>query len=145
MGIREGVGRVTLILDTNFLMYLVDGSIPLSWLYDALPYSLELAIVGSTIVELERLASSAPRLKDRRKARQALEFINKLRINVLDAPTGNVDDDIVVVASSLRASGKRVVVATGDRELRRRLRSHGVPTLYPRGPEMIPRIDWEPL
>ncbi len=144
MGLREGV-RPILILDTNFIMYIVEGSIPLSMLYDALPYSMQLAIVESTIEELKRLSSTAPKLSDRRKARRALDLLERIGVVVLDSSTGSVDDDIVIVALALKSEGRRVIVATGDRELRRRLRSHGIPTLYPRGPEMVPRVDWEPL
>ena len=144
MGLREGV-RPILILDTNFIMYIADGSIPLSMLYEALPYSMQLAIVGSTIDELKRLSTTAPRLSDRKKARRALDILGRIKAAILDSPTGSVDDDIVMAALALKSEGRRVIVATGDRELRRRLRSHGIPTLYPRGPEMMPRVDWEPL
>ncbi len=145
MGLREGVRKPILILDTNFIIYIADGSIPLSILYESLPYDMQLAIVGSTVDELKRLASAAPRPGDRRKAQRALDLLERIDVAVLDSPTGSVDDDIVMAALALKSEGRRVIVATGDRELRRRLRSHGIPTLYPRGPEMIPRVDWEPL
>jgi len=62
---------------------------------------------------------------------------------VYDVP-GGADDAIVALALNLKGSC-RVVVATNDRSLRRRLRGLGVPTMYYRRARGGLEVDWHPL
>jgi hypothetical protein len=56
------------------------------------------------------------------------------RVHVLAAP-GSGDDEIVRVAADMTAGGRRVIVATADRELRRRLTDIGAELI---GPKTLP-------
>jgi predicted RNA-binding protein with PIN domain len=52
-------------------------------------------------------------------------------VDVVAAP-GSGDDEIVRVAAAMAAGGRRVIVATADRELRRRLTETGAELAGPR-------------
>jgi hypothetical protein len=56
------------------------------------------------------------------------------RVRVVAAP-GSGDDEIVRVAASMTARGRQVIVATADRELRRRLTEIGAELI---GPKSLP-------
>ena len=53
------------------------------------------------------------------------------RVDVVAAP-GSGDDEIVRVAAAMAAHGRRVIVVTADRELRRRLTATGAELAGPR-------------
>jgi hypothetical protein len=53
------------------------------------------------------------------------------RVDVVAAP-GSGDDEIVRIAATMAARGRRVIVVTADRELRRRLTAIGAELVGPR-------------
>jgi RNA polymerase subunit RPABC4/transcription elongation factor Spt4 len=79
-----------------------------------------------------------------RIARRALNLVEEVGVVVLGEVEGGVDDVIVALALSLK-SRCRVIVATNDRVLRRRLRRIGVPTMYYRRARGGLEVDWHPV
>ncbi len=144
LGIRQ---RVIVIVDTNILIGLASGLITQYLIGEALETLYILGVPGSVVKELERLAESSPSLKTRRLARKALGMLadNKLPYIILETMDADeVDDEILLTAVELKNKGYRIVVATNDKGLRKRLRSHGVPTLYYRETEGLMEVDWLP-
>lgn len=144
LGARQ---RITLLMDTNMVIALATGLIAPTHIIEALESSYSIIIPRSVLRELEKLEKTAPRPTVSRAARRTIDFLSSRRIDyavVESRVPDNVDDDIVALALDLKAKGARVVVATSDRGLRRRLRSHGVPTLYYRETEGLLEVDWLP-
>ncbi len=144
LGIRQ---RVIVMVDTNILIGLASGLITQYLIGEALETLYILGVPGSVVRELERLAESSPSLKTRKLARRALDILasNKLQHIVLETmDAGDVDDEILLTAVELKNKGYRIVVATNDKGLRKRLRSHGIPTLYYRETEGLMEVEWLP-
>ena len=147
LGICKTLKGVLVLADTNFLMYIASGLIPPSLILDALNTRYTLLVCKEILEELERLERSAPRLSTRRLAGRTRVIIPKL--NPIVVPCSNesrdkpVDDILVDFAS--RCSDARIVLATCDRELRRKARRRGIPTLYYRESERRLETDWDLL
>lgn len=144
LGARKGI---TLLVDTNMLMLIAKGVITPTHIMEALEASYTILVPESVLVELERLARSPPNPSTARIAKRALELLSSRRIKytvVESRVPGSVDDDLISLSIKMKSSGVRVIVATSDRGLRRRLRSHGVPTLYYRESEGLLEADWLP-
>jgi len=139
--------RIKILVDTNFLILLATGIIAPSLIDKAIDYSYELLIPESVIKELKKLTREAPRDKTKRTASRALEFLEGGEITYKRIPStaANPDDDLIVIARGIRASGCRVLIASNDRELRRRARQAGIATLYYRESKNILETDWTPL
>ncbi|MEB3817031.1 MAG: PIN domain-containing protein [Desulfurococcales archaeon] len=142
LGCSKGV---IVVLDTNTLILMAAGVIPPSLLAETLESSHELVAPTAVKEELERLSASHPRSLTRRRARAALNLAERLSVTWVNTTLKEADDAIEELARALKAEGCRVVVATSDRSLRRRLRSIGVPTLYYRESEGRLELDWSPL
>ena len=134
---------VIILLDTNFLIYIARGVIAPSMILEALDIAYRLVACRQVLSELEYLSRSARQFKVRRLANRAIELLGSLKVCMTDCPGDNADDAVLLKALHLAGAGLRVIVATGDRELRRRLRSHGIPSLYFRESEGILETDWE--
>jgi hypothetical protein len=133
------------VVDSSFLIQLAEGVVAPSMVLEALEASFELTAPRQVVEELERLASGHPKPKVRRAARRALWMMGRLGVAVEDVEAGNADDAIESLARRLKGEGLRVVVATNDRELRRRLRSLGIPSLYYRESAGRLELEWEIL
>jgi len=145
-GLGHGKGVVIVIVDTNTLILMARGLIAPSMIGDALDASYKLVAPRDVERELERLSEAHPRPLVRRYSKAALELARRLGVEWVEAGGwGDVDDSIEALARALRAEGARVVVATSDRGLRRRLRRIGIPTLHYRESEGMLRMDWSPL
>lgn len=139
--------RIALVMDTNMVIALATGLIAPTHILEALESSYRIIVPSSVLGELRLLAEKAPRQSLSRAARRALDMLSRGSIDyeiIESRVEGGVDDDILAIALDLKAAGARVVVATSDRGLRRRLRSHGVPTLYYRESEGLVEADWLP-
>lgn len=107
------------LVDSSFLMRCAqDGKDYLSILGEMLQTG-EFYITKAAVRELERLAAFGRPAKASR-ARVALQILR--RVKVLDVGAEEVDETIIKAA---RVGG--FVVATGDRDLRRKLRGVGIP------------------
>ena len=143
MGPRERVALV--LLDSNILMYMAAGIVAPSMLGEAVGFKAKLATTAAVVEELKRLSESHPRPKVRRRARAALDLVARLGLEILDYRLGDADDTLEAAALDAKGEGLPVFVATSDRTLRRRLRRHGVPSIYYRESSGRLEAEWEPL
>ena len=86
----------------------------------------EIIILKGTIEELKGLSKN-PSLKVRKAARLALELAQRYTVVDLVPENGNMDALIVKLSKK-----EGYIVATNDKNLRRKLKSEGVPTIYVR-------------
>ncbi len=135
LGNSEGVAKI--ILDTNFLIMMVRGLITPSMISEAVDLSYQLLAPQAVKEELERLSSSAPKESTRRFATKALELTRRLGVKFVDSKYSgpDADDAVEALALDMKARERYVFVATSDRELRRRLRRLGIPSIYYRESE----------
>ncbi|MFH0710948.1 MAG: DNA-binding protein [Candidatus Aenigmatarchaeota archaeon] len=111
-----------IVYDTNFLMSIIKFRIDLFKELDLIldkPY--ENIIFDSVVTELRNLAKGKTKSSD--EARICLTFI-KTKFHVIKALEGKVDDVIFSMSDEDSA------VATNDIELRKRLKSKGIKTIY---------------
>ncbi|MCE4610759.1 MAG: hypothetical protein F7B17_02165 [Desulfurococcales archaeon] len=150
LGCGEGVGRGmakrrVVILDSNTLIYIVSGLITLDAIVEAAGGpGLELVTTDAVIDELKALAGESRGLKARR-ARAALYLTEKIGVSIVKTGLKDADDSLEAAALRLKGEGAMVYVATSDRELRRRLRIHGLPTIYYRESKGDVEVEWEPI
>ncbi|RLF17687.1 MAG: hypothetical protein DRJ66_00175 [Thermoprotei archaeon] len=87
----------------------------------------ELVVPSFCIKELEDIMKRG--FIKRKKAQLALELVKKHAriINVPLMENERVDDALVRIAKEMRA-----IVATGDREIRKKLRKEGIPVVFVR-------------
>jgi len=125
--VRSG-GKIAIkvLFDTNFLMAAFEGPVDVvERVEELLEAKVRPIILKSQLRELERIASSHERQKAARIARAALEYMKKKEFEVVENGERAVDD--AIVEASRRED---YIVATNDRELRRRLRRSGVNVIY---------------
>ena len=91
---------------------------------ELLESKVEPIILRSQLLELERIARSG-RKKAARVAQAVLEYVRRMGFKVFEDCGGVVDDAIVEVSKR-----ENYIVATNDRELRRKLRESGVSVIY---------------
>ncbi|MCX8195798.1 MAG: hypothetical protein N3F67_01780 [Acidilobaceae archaeon] len=127
---------VILLFDANMLILLSSGAFPFSRLDEAVESSYVAVVPSSVVEELRRLAE-----RGSRASKRALEFASAFKVV---ETAGNADDALVELALGLKGRC-RVIVATSDADLRRRLRSLGIPTLYYRESRRDVELDWRPL
>ncbi|ADV65632.1 PIN domain-containing protein [Desulfurococcus mucosus] len=128
---------VAVLLDTNMLLLMAEGIPLMDQIEEKLLAKPRYIVITPVLNELAKLASTGKPSVSRR-ARLALEIISRF-CEVVEyqlKPGEKVDDAIVRYALENEA-----IVATSDRELRRRLREHGLPEIYLR--EESWRIDVE--
>lgn len=127
MGTNNSNPVLKVILDTNFLMVPFEIGIDIiSELDRLIKQKYEIVILKGTIDELKGLSQN-PKLKIRRAAKLALEMAERYKVVELANQNGNLDDLIVRFSKSMYC-----VVATNDRNLRRKLKSEGIPTIFVR-------------
>jgi rRNA-processing protein FCF1 len=115
------------VLDTNFLMAPFNLGIDvISELDRIISQKYEIIILKGTIEELKGLSKN-PSLKVRKAAKLALELAQRYKIVDLIPKNGNMDELIVKFSKK-----EGYAVATNDQDLRRKLKSEGIPTIYVR-------------
>jgi len=136
--------RIIVLCDTNFLIQIAEGLVSPTMILEALESSYNLVIPVSVIRELELLHESS-KMKTRREASRVLYIINnKIKTIIIGSlKAENADDDLILLATQFKKKKCKVYIATSDRELRRRARMLGIPTLYYREGEGILEADWE--
>jgi hypothetical protein len=114
----------TVILDTNFLVDCLAWKVDFFTELDRiLPFAYELKVVDKTLDEFDKIIAIA-RDDSKIGAKLAKQLIAKKRIGVIStARKGYVD------ALILRLADKDTVVATQDRELKRKLKAKGIPVI----------------
>ena len=137
--------RRVVLLDSNTLIYIVSGLAAFDDIVEAAGGpGVELATTDAVMEELKAIAEKGRGLKARR-ARSALDFAERMGVSVVETGLQDADDSLEAAALRLKGEGFIVYVATSDRELRRRLRIHGLPTIYYRESRGSVEADWEPI
>jgi len=128
--VRSGVSiEVKVLFDTNFLMAVFEKPVnAIEKVEELLEIKVRPVILKSQLRELERIASSDKRQKAARIARAVLEYVKKRGFEVVEYEKEAVDDAIVEASKR-----EGYIVATNDRELRRRLRESCVSVVYMKG------------
>jgi rRNA-processing protein FCF1 len=106
-----------IILDTNFLIDCIRFNINVK---DELAGN-ELFVSKSILFEIERITERGT--KESSLAKKALDFIKESDINILESEN-NVDESLVSY------SRQGYVIATHDRELKKRLKKAGAKIIY---------------
>lgn len=114
----------TILLDTNFLFIPFEKNIDI---FDSLKYLMfpyRLAIVSSTYQELKNLQNDkTKKAKTRATVKIILEMIEKYQIKIIETPYEYVDRAIIEL---IKENPLEYVVATGDKELRKKVLELGV-------------------
>ena len=118
--------KMGILLDTNILMLIGRGIDIFTQIEELLDTKPEYYVIEPVVKELEKIVAHGG-VKERKAAKLALELVKKKCrvIEVSLSPDKSVDDLLLEIA--LR---KGFIVATNDRELRRRLREAGIPEIY---------------
>lgn len=135
---RLGRGRVKVLLDTNMLLLLADG-VPIKEDIESSLETLPRYLCTMSVVrEIETMVRE--RREHWRKALWVLGNLEQL-CELVESISENADEDLVLTAQKLIREGYEVVVATSDKELRRRLRERGIPNAYLRESEMMVEVE----
>ena len=118
--------KMGVLLDTNILMLIGRGIDIFTQIKELLDTKPEYYVIEPVVKELEKIFAHGG-VKERKAAKLALELVKK-RCRVIEislSPDKSADDLLLEIA--LREG---FIVATNDRELRRRLREAGIPEIY---------------
>jgi len=107
------------LLDASFILTLASKPLNLMEELEEMLGKVELLVLEDTMKELEAI-SKRPSIKKSKQARLALDFVMRLE-HITYAQKGSVDDKILKCAME-----NKLIVATMDKELRKRLRSMGL-------------------
>lgn len=118
-----------IILDTSFLMDIVKFKIGLEEIDKIISQPCKLLTINSVIKELEKL--SAKKGKDSKNAKIALKLIKSKRIEILKSKERTADKAIIKLCD------KKTMVATDDKELRKKLKNLGIKTIYLRAKKRV--------
>jgi rRNA-processing protein FCF1 len=118
--------KVKVVLDSNFLFVPSQFRLDIfEELANLLNQRFEPILLSSTQKELQGLAESTS-TKKRKQALLALRLAEKCRVIPVEKGSAETYDDVIVrVAAEWKSP-----VATNDRELRRRLRTLGLPVIF---------------
>ena len=143
-GEHHDTSFVTIIIDTNTLMLVGKGYQFFEDVARIIGLKFRCVVPMAVIEELMRIWHVLS-IAERRRARLGLSLLlSRCPLVNGNMRYGKVDDVIVDYALQLRRNGHRVYVATSDRELRRRLRKLGIPSIYFREESRSFEAEWEP-
>lgn len=108
-----------ILLDASFILTLASKPLDLIGELEEMLGNVELLVLEDTIKELEAISKRSS-IKKSKQAKLALDFVMKLE-RITYAYEGSVDDKILKCAME-----NRLLVATMDKELRKRLRAMGL-------------------
>ena len=123
------------VLDTNFIILLSEYPYLIDELNEVVPFRSVCVLLTAVLEELEAVSKRLGEVR-RRMLGKILEVLRG-RCVVVDAGRSRVVDEAIIDY----ARGHRAVVATNDRELRRRLREMGIPNVFFR--EESRRLEYE--
>ncbi len=107
-----------IILDTNFLLYLMQFKIDLESELDRIcDFTYRISVLKGSITELERLINES-KLFEKRLIKLALSFIKQKGLNIIEKQ-GYVDDLLVEM------DPETSIIATQDKRLKKRLKDKG--------------------
>ena len=124
---------LSIILDTNFIVIPADYGVDIfSEAETILERRIEFVLLQSVVKEIEEKAS---RTKARqRKFRVAKDLFDRCNIIEVSESLASLPVDDQLLEYTIKMKG---VLATNDKELRRRAREKGVPVLYLRGKKRL--------
>ncbi|MCI4462472.1 MAG: hypothetical protein JHC12_05940 [Thermogladius sp.] len=123
------------VLDTNFIILLSEYPYLIDELNEVVPFRSVCVLLTAVLEELEAVSKRLGEVR-RRMLGKILEVLRG-RCVVVDAGRSRVVDEAII--DYAREHG--AVVATNDRELRRRLREMGIPNVFFR--EESRRLEYE--
>lgn len=116
-----------ILVDSNFLFLPINRGINIFNEVERLLNSkVEFIVLTSVFDEIKKIISKTKKIKIRKDAIFALSLSKKLK--KMDFKDGKTVDDCLVEAALKHG----FIVATSDMKLRKKLRSLGVPVIYPR-------------
>jgi uncharacterized protein len=128
---------IQIILDTNFLLVPAQFSVDIFTEIDRLVAERhELCVLDKTLDELSQVSKTADSGKDKRAAMLGIAFVAGKKMKVIASKDGHPDDLMVELAER----GKQIV-ATQDKELKRRLKAKGVSVITMRSQNHLIRVD----
>ncbi|MEM3955830.1 MAG: hypothetical protein QW424_03650 [Candidatus Bathyarchaeia archaeon] len=113
------------ILDTNFLLLPFQFKIDILSEIEALIGRFEPIVLSTTVDELKKLSNSRS-VKISKMASSALELIKRFRVLEVNVRPGERHDEVLLRI----AKENNYIVATNDRELRKKLRETGITTIF---------------
>jgi hypothetical protein len=111
-----------IVLDTNFLIDFIRFKLDLKEIDDLVSDSYKLVALNVVMKELKKISES--KTKESNYAKIALEFVKSKQIEILETTEKRADESILVL------SDENTIVATDDAELRKKLKSLGIKTIY---------------
>ncbi|MCX8190847.1 MAG: hypothetical protein N3D78_01495 [Candidatus Aenigmarchaeota archaeon] len=111
---------VKILLDTNFLLDMIRFKINFEDFYP--DEKIEFFVSSSTINELKSISNK--KTKEGRLALVALKMIENEGIKVVDSMKDRVDEDLIELAKN-----KNFIVATNDKDLRKKLKINNIKTI----------------
>ncbi|MEM1602192.1 MAG: 30S processome protein Utp24 [Candidatus Bathyarchaeia archaeon] len=113
------------IFDTNFLLLPIQFKIDVFSEIEGLIGRFEPIVLSITVEELRRLLDRGSE-KVRRQALSAMSLVERCKIMQANIRPGENYDDVLLRV----AKEENCIVATNDRELRRKLRENNITTIF---------------
>ncbi|HEW63542.1 PIN domain-containing protein [Fervidicoccus fontis] len=139
MGDLEVIKNIYVVLDTNFLFMHLRKFDVFEEISSLINYKPEFICLESVLNELEKLERKNRKNDNEIKKRIGLI---KEKCELQKSNYFSADKDILEIALNLTEKGI-VIVATNDRELRRKLRQIGIKSIYYRESENSLETDFE--
>jgi len=121
----------TVLLDTNFLIDLGRFGVSIDEIDKVMNERYEPAVLRSTLNELKSIA--ATQQEESKFAKVALMLLDLRGVAVIESE--KIADEGIVEAAE--KDKQNIIVATDDIELRKRLKSLGIKTIYLRGKKQL--------
>lgn len=122
--------RKVVIMDTDIIIHSLENKIDfMNEIIAIIEHPVKLCVTSSTLRELEKMAKRGS-WRISRIANIALNLLKKKSIEVIDDEylgELSTDEKIAILAEKLEG-----IVATDDRELRKKLKEKGIPVIYVR-------------
>ncbi|MEM5874975.1 MAG: hypothetical protein QXW01_02015 [Candidatus Aenigmatarchaeota archaeon] len=119
---------LSIILDTNFLLYILKFKVDLNSIIA--DENLEIYVSESVISELKSLKNL--RTKEGRLAFIALKLLEEGNFKIVKSVSSKVDEDLLILAKKYG-----FIVATNDKDLRKKLKMNNIKTICLRNKKKI--------
>lgn len=131
----DGPMPLPVIVDTNFLLLPAQFGIDIfTQAEEAMDRRTDFIVLDSVAEEVKRKASQATGSKEKRLLRVTIELMKRCKEVEVDDNFAELPVDDQVVEYAKKVNG---VIATNDKELRRKARKHEIPLLILRGRKRI--------
>ncbi|MGC9058838.1 MAG: PIN domain-containing protein [Candidatus Aenigmatarchaeota archaeon] len=124
---------VKILLDTNFLLDIFRFKVDLFQIYEIFE-NAELYVSSETLRELKSISNR--KTKEGRLALIALDFIEKGKIKIIQSLEKEVDKDLIALAKK-----ENFIVATNDKNLRKKLKIENIKVICLRNKKRIEVVE----